>query len=131
MARYSSGPKGDVKELGRRFGVLETLGQDPEREGLDAGDGFVPTGGVQHGTRQIGYLSEPPAVILALNLDREADAHLQYCSTDALALPNNALHPTGARRVRTPAGERGRWADRTVDTTVPNQNRAHWGRCTR
>jgi hypothetical protein len=55
--------------------VIESVGKDPERKCLDAGDGLVTSGAVAKRTGQVANLGNPPAVVLAAEFDREAHAH--------------------------------------------------------
>lgn len=53
------------------LGVLQALGEDPQRKHLDASHGLVPSGSVGQNARQLRYLRKPPAIGLALTLDVE------------------------------------------------------------
>lgn len=58
--------------------MFETLGNDAERQRLHAGHGLIPVSAVAHHSRQVGDFSQPPAVTLPLEFDRER--HAKYCS---------------------------------------------------
>ena len=71
IASGSSGPKGDVQELGWGFAVLQTFGNHTKSESLHASDGFIAVPGITHHARQGGHFGEPASVILPLNLDHK------------------------------------------------------------
>lgn len=54
--------------------MLETLGNDPQRKRLYAGNGVVPVLAIAHDARQSRHFSEPSAVALAFNFNRERHA---------------------------------------------------------
>jgi hypothetical protein len=54
--------------------MLESFSEDTQGQGLDAGEGFVPTLAIAHDARQALDFGEPPAVSLAFELDREGHA---------------------------------------------------------
>lgn len=76
--------------------MLESFGENPERQGLDAGDGFVASSAIAEHARKIGNLSDPTTVVLTVKVDAKGDAHRTNSTTGRMALPNNAMHPTGA-----------------------------------
>ncbi len=57
------------------FAMFEPVRKDTERQRLGFCHSLVATRSVRENPRQIGYFSEPTAVIFALNLDAEL-AHL-------------------------------------------------------
>lgn len=70
-ARCSRRLECDVQEFGRCFPVLQALGDHTQGERLDSCDRFVPVSAVTHHAWERSHFSEPPAVILALEFDRE------------------------------------------------------------
>lgn len=74
MASGSRGSEGHVEELGGGFPVLETLGDDAERECLHAGDGLITALTIRKRTRQVGHFSQPATVFLAFDFNRERHA---------------------------------------------------------
>lgn len=75
MASFSRGAEGDFEELGRRFGVLKSLGEHAQGKCLNAGHGFVASGAIAEDAGKIGDFGNPAAIFLAVEFDREADAH--------------------------------------------------------
>ena len=51
--------------------MFQAIGNDAERQGLYARDGFIAVGPVAHHASQAGHLSEPTAVVFALDLNRK------------------------------------------------------------
>jgi hypothetical protein len=54
--------------------MLQPLGDHPEGECLNAGDGFIPIGAVAQHARKSGHFGEPAAVVFAFQLDGERHA---------------------------------------------------------
>lgn len=48
--------------------MFQTFGDDPERQGLHAGNSFVTVVPVRHDAGEGRYFSEPPAVVFTLDL---------------------------------------------------------------
>ena len=97
--------EGDVEEFGRGLPVVQSLGQNAQRKGLDVRDGVIPSGAVAEDAWKLRDLGNPPAILFTLKFHPEGDAHRNYCSTGRMALPNHALHPTGDRSRHAAAGE--------------------------
>ena len=64
-----------MKELGRRFGVIEPLGQHAECERLNAGNGLVSRRTVAEDPGQVRNLRNPATVVFELELDSKTEAH--------------------------------------------------------
>ena len=96
MASGSRGVKRKVKEFRGGLRMFEPFSEHSEREGLNPGNGLIPTRSVAQHTRQVWDLCDPAAILLAVELDRETDAHDAHSSTGRKRLPNNALPPTAA-----------------------------------
>jgi hypothetical protein len=63
--------EGHVEEFGRRFPLLEPLGNDAKGQGLYSGDGFITVLAVAEYPRKGGHFGNPAAVVLAFKLDGE------------------------------------------------------------
>ena len=61
----------NVQELRNEFAMLQSVGQDPERERLNLRIGVVGRTGVGHHARQLDNLGYPALVLLLLCLDHE------------------------------------------------------------
>jgi len=70
-ASRSSRVERDVDELGSGLAVLETIGDHTEREGLDFRLGLRRRLTVSEDSRQFGHFSEPPPVVLLLDVNPE------------------------------------------------------------
>jgi hypothetical protein len=74
---YDKGPvvltdlERDVKELGRRFAVLEAFGNNAERKGPDTDHRFITILPVAQHAGQIRNLGDPATALFAFELDRE------------------------------------------------------------
>ena len=55
--------------------MFQPFGQDAEGKGLDAGNGFIAARSVAQHARKIRDLGNPAAIFLAIEFNREADAH--------------------------------------------------------
>lgn len=62
--------------FGDRFTIFEAIGEDAERENLDACDGVIPRGSVRHDTGQRGDLCNPAPVVFLFGFDFEVDVHV-------------------------------------------------------
>ena len=71
-ARYSRGAEGHIEEFGGSLRMFQPFGQDAKGKGLDAGDGFSATRSIAQHARKIRDLGHPPAIFLAIELNREA-----------------------------------------------------------
>ena len=74
MASCSSSLECDVQKLGGGLSVFEAFGNHTEGEGLHAGDGFIPVGAIAHDPSQRRNFGQPPAIILAFELDGKGHA---------------------------------------------------------
>ena len=54
--------------------MFEAFSNDAEGQGLNARDGFIPVGAVAHDAGQRRHFGQPPAVVLAFQLDRKSHA---------------------------------------------------------
>jgi len=62
--------------------MLEALGQDAQRQGLDLCHCLVPALAIRHDPRQVTNLGQPTAIIFTLELNRE----LHRISTHRLSI---------------------------------------------
>ena len=69
MASCSSRLKRDVQKLCGCFPVLQAFGNDPKRQRLNAGNGFIAVDAVAHDAGQGRHFRQPTAVLFALKLD--------------------------------------------------------------
>jgi hypothetical protein len=74
MASCSSSLERDVQKLGGGFAVFEAFGNHAESEGLHASDSFIAVGAVAHDASQCRHFRQPPAIILAFELDGKGHA---------------------------------------------------------
>ena len=82
----------NVQELAGCFLVFETLGQDAQGQRLYLSDSFGLVGGIAEHSREIGNLGDPPAILLAFELNLEG--HMGTLAPERR--PNKRLHPLGA-----------------------------------
>jgi len=82
--------------------MFQPFGQDAKGKGLDAGDGFSATRSIAQHARKIRDLGHPPAIFLAIELNREADAHGRTAARVELRCRTSGCAP---RRRRTSEGE--------------------------
>jgi hypothetical protein len=68
------GAEGDADKVGTYFGVFEAIRQNAKRERFRAGDRLIAGLAVGEDARKIGDLGDPPAVLVALGLNREMHA---------------------------------------------------------
>src|SRR5271157_1944414 len=68
------GLEGHGHRAGRPLAVLEPVGQDTEIKRLGMGERFFRCGTVCEAARKIRHVSDPPAVLFALDLDAETHA---------------------------------------------------------
>ena len=74
MASCSSGLKRDVQKLGGGLSVFEAFGNHTEGERLHAGNRLITVGAIAHDPGQRRYFGQPPAIILAFELDGKCHA---------------------------------------------------------
>jgi len=90
MASCSSSLKRDVQEFGWGLAVFEAFGNHAKGEGLHAGDGLITIGAVAHDPSQRRDFRQPPAVILAFELDGKGHARTVASGQQS----NNRLEPS-------------------------------------
>ncbi len=74
--------------------MFKAFGKYAQREGLDAGDGFIPVRAVAHDARKSRYFGDPASVGFALEFDREGHG----VNVPPGQLSHKRLHPTAAVR---------------------------------
>ena len=80
--------------------MLETLGDHPQRQGLNSCYRLVAVGAVAHHSRQCRDLGEPAAVSLRFELDGER----HEANVPSNRSPNKRLQPTAAGAIMSRPG---------------------------
>ncbi len=80
--------------------MVQTVGNDPQGKGLDAGDGFISVGAVAHHPRQRRHFGQPPAIVLAFEFDRKG--HPAKVAPGLLS--NKRLQPASADEIMSRRG---------------------------
>ncbi len=65
-ARGSRGSEGDADNIGRRFPMFQSIGENAQRQSFHSGEGLLPSHPVCHNTWQIRNLRDPAPVCLLL-----------------------------------------------------------------
>jgi hypothetical protein len=73
-----------MEGFGRWLTVLNPVSENSQRQDFGGPYGLGASGSVGHHTRQLDDFAEPPAVVLALNVDRQVHIFLIYATNTAL-----------------------------------------------
>ena len=69
--------KRNADEVGARLAMLEAIGQDPERECLSVGDGFIARCPIGEDSLEVGNLGDPATILFAIDFKGEMHAGLE------------------------------------------------------
>jgi hypothetical protein len=96
MAIDSSGFERHVEGLGHRLAVFESVSKNAQRQDFRFFHRLGAAGAVSHYARKLHNLTQPTAVVLALNFNRQVHTLLTYTPSAGLS----KAAPAGARLVR-------------------------------
>ena len=90
----------NATNFGDVFTVFEPVCKNPKGKRLGSRDGFVTSDAVGQNTRKSGYLTDPPTVLFALDLDVEL-AHAGILLLAAIRCRNGLTVPSSPAWPRT------------------------------